>query len=285
MAELFLSYTREDKPAAEAIALQLQRLGVDVWWDHDLFGGEDFRSRILEIIKRSSSTIVIWSRRSVNSQWVVGEASAAKEMGKLLPVNLDRSDPPLDFRGSHTIDLSEWVPGDNLPEVFLRDLSQKLGREVVYEGVQNRAGTLARATRKITNLWFLDLESVVFLLTAHAMASMLLTLTFLKSTGDALWRPSVADGVSGAPETIFFVGFSFVIGGMLALLILRPVLQHSRVAAAAALIGYGALQSVLALFLTDFLMRQMKDNILLIVGPATLAMLLLMTLGDRAARG
>jgi hypothetical protein len=89
MADVFLSYNQTDRPIAQAIAAELQRLGVDVWWDHDLLGGDDFRARIAEVLTRSIVTTVIWSRRSIDSQWVVGEASAARERKTLVPITLD----------------------------------------------------------------------------------------------------------------------------------------------------------------------------------------------------
>jgi hypothetical protein len=58
MADVFLSYNQTDRPIAQAIAAELQRLGVDVWWDHDLLGGDDFRARIAEVLTRSIVTLL-----------------------------------------------------------------------------------------------------------------------------------------------------------------------------------------------------------------------------------
>jgi hypothetical protein len=94
MTDVFLSYSRADRPVAEAIARELQRLGVDVWWDHDLLGGGDYRRRISDILTRVAAAIVIWSRRSVESQWVISEAAAARERRVLVPVTIDGQEPP-----------------------------------------------------------------------------------------------------------------------------------------------------------------------------------------------
>jgi hypothetical protein len=53
MADVFISYCRPDRPVAEAIARELQQLGVDVWWDHDLLGGDDCRRRISDLLSRT----------------------------------------------------------------------------------------------------------------------------------------------------------------------------------------------------------------------------------------
>lgn len=79
MPDVFLSYSRRDRTAAQAIAVELEQLNVDVWWDHDLLGGDDYRAKIVELLARCPIAVVIWSRRSVESQWVIGEASAARE--------------------------------------------------------------------------------------------------------------------------------------------------------------------------------------------------------------
>src|SRR5215471_16672403 len=110
MTEVFLSYNKADRPVAEAIARELHGLGVNVWWDHELLGGEDYRNRMSDILGRVRVAIVIWSRRSVESQWVINEAAAAREMKVLVPVTIDGHQPPIDFRALHTTDLAAWTP-------------------------------------------------------------------------------------------------------------------------------------------------------------------------------
>ncbi len=113
MPDAFISYSRPDQAIAEAIAVELRRLGLDVWWDRNLGGGEDYRQKTTAIIAQVKATIVVWSRRSVESEWVIGEASASRTRKILIPVNIERVDPPLDFRSLNTIDMTEWAPGDH----------------------------------------------------------------------------------------------------------------------------------------------------------------------------
>ena len=56
--------------------MELGKLGVDVWWDHEVLGGDDYRDRISEVLTRAAAAIVVWSRRSVQSHWVISEAAA-----------------------------------------------------------------------------------------------------------------------------------------------------------------------------------------------------------------
>src|SRR5262245_28944555 len=132
VVDLFVSYTHEDRPAAAGIAEQLVSLGVEVWWDHELLGGGDYRSRIAEILGRTPAAIVIWSRRSIQSHWVLNEAAAASERRCLIPVSIDGEKPPIDFRSLHTIDLSQWLPGEPLPTELVRAVGGRLRRELDY---------------------------------------------------------------------------------------------------------------------------------------------------------
>lgn len=280
MAEVFLSYSREDRPAAEAIAIQLKRLGVDVWWDHELLGGEDFRQRILEIVTRAPVTLVIWSRRSVESQWVIGEASAAREKGSLIPLNIDGANPPLDFRPLHTIDLTSWVPGDNLPETLLDGLGQQLDRHLDY-GIETPQQTIVgRTARQVTHAWYLDFESILFFLMAQGFACFLLNLSF----ANVILSDSPGTAFSGDPKDWLIYGYVALIGLVVAPLVMRPILENRRLLQAVPLYLMGAFLSLPGYVFAARFIAQMKDDVLLLVGPTTIMMLLVSALGHRAMR-
>src|SRR5262249_5002443 len=176
MTDVFLSYSRADRPVAEAIARELHGLGIDVWWDHDVLGGKDYRLGISDILNRVRIAIVIWSRRSVESQWVISEAAAAREKKALVPVTLDGHEPPIDFRALHTTDLTAWVPGDQLPGTLLKTLADRLGRELSYAGAAQRSGAMARLARQATQAWYLDFESLLFYFMGQGFACFLVNL-------------------------------------------------------------------------------------------------------------
>ena len=108
MASVFLSYSREDAAKAEALAAALERLGHAVWWDRRLQGGSRFSQEIDRALKRSDAVLVLWSRSSVESAWVQDEAAEGRDSGRLVPVAIDESKPPLGFRQYQAIDLSGW---------------------------------------------------------------------------------------------------------------------------------------------------------------------------------
>ena len=108
MASVFLSYDREDAGRARHFARALEQAGHEVWWDLHVRGGAQFSKVIEEALKAADAVVVLWSRHSVESAWVRDEAAAGRDSGRLIPVSLDDTEPPLGFRQFQTIDLSRW---------------------------------------------------------------------------------------------------------------------------------------------------------------------------------
>jgi tetratricopeptide (TPR) repeat protein len=119
---VFISYAREDREAAQALAGALADDGHRVWWDRDLGGGDDFSVEIERQLTAARVAIVLWSAASVQSGFVRDESSRARDAGKLLPVRIEDVALPLGFGTLHTLDLIGW-DGDADDEacVVLRD--------------------------------------------------------------------------------------------------------------------------------------------------------------------
>ena len=60
--------------------------------------------------------IVVWTRDSVQSEWVLNEASDARKRDRLVPVLLDPVTPPLEFRHLQVADLSNWQGDSDAPQ-------------------------------------------------------------------------------------------------------------------------------------------------------------------------
>ncbi len=109
MADVFLSYAREDRASAQALAEALALEGWSVWWDHRIIVGEAFDQAIERELHAAKSVVVLWSDHSVASEWVKNEAAAAAERGVLVPVLITNIRPPLEFRRRQTADLTDWA--------------------------------------------------------------------------------------------------------------------------------------------------------------------------------
>jgi formylglycine-generating enzyme required for sulfatase activity len=109
MADIFISYTRKDLVQAKHLSDALAAEGWSVWWDIRLRAGQRFDDVIEQRIKDARCVIVLWSERSVKSQWVLDEAIYALELNKLLiPAGIEEVDLPLRFRSRHTLSLQNW---------------------------------------------------------------------------------------------------------------------------------------------------------------------------------
>lgn len=112
MSDIFISYAREDHPSARRLAEALEVLGWTVWWDHSLMPGESFRKTIEGRLKEAKAVIVLWSEHSVDSSFVLDEASRALRRNVLAPIVVDGLDAhsfPLGFGDLHAEDLSGWT--------------------------------------------------------------------------------------------------------------------------------------------------------------------------------
>lgn len=117
MAKLFLSYSRKDSAKAQRLCEWLEREGHGVWRDEDdIGGGASFSAEIEKALIDCDAVIVLWSESSVQSAWVRDEAGFGRDAGKLVPLTLDGTGPPLGFRQYQSIDLSKWK-GHGVPPV------------------------------------------------------------------------------------------------------------------------------------------------------------------------
>ena len=106
--DIFISYCRQDRPAARLYAEALVEEGFDVWWDAVMHSGETFDEVIERNLRASKAVVVLWSPRSVASRWVRAEATQADRANKLVPVKIDACELPIIFELTHTADLPDW---------------------------------------------------------------------------------------------------------------------------------------------------------------------------------
>jgi formylglycine-generating enzyme required for sulfatase activity len=121
MADVFISYAREDRLLAQRLAHALEAGGRTVWWDREILPGKDFAELIAAELAQAKAVVVIWSPTSVKSGWVRDEAREGAERAVLVPVTSGVSEPPLGFRSLHAVDLTGWDGGEHagLDEVRL----------------------------------------------------------------------------------------------------------------------------------------------------------------------
>ena len=78
MADIFLSYAREDITIAERIEAALRERGWTVFRDRQLHGGLRFDQVISDELRSARCVVVLWSEASIASEWVIAEADDAQ---------------------------------------------------------------------------------------------------------------------------------------------------------------------------------------------------------------
>jgi hypothetical protein len=159
MADVFISYKSERRPAISHLARVIENHGYSVWFDYALMPGGSFSAQIERELRAARAVIVVWcsmSTRSVEGKtnWVVEEADLAKDLDKYLPVWIEPVDLPLGFRMDEVIDIADWNgdPRSHDIDRLIEKLSLKIQRDpdVNYKALVAQSADVRRTG--LTNL-------------------------------------------------------------------------------------------------------------------------------------
>ncbi len=106
MADVFVSYSSQDRERVIPLVEAIEQRGWSVWWDRKIDAGTTFDREIETAIDEAKCIVVVWSTNSVASDWVRSEAHEGLTRGILAPVSIDAVRPPLAFRLTQTVDLT-----------------------------------------------------------------------------------------------------------------------------------------------------------------------------------
>ena len=195
MTDIFVSYAREDRSRVEPLVRTLEARGYSVWWDRELVPGSSFEKVIDEAISAAQCVMVVWTRRSVDSEWVQAEAGDGLERGILVPVMMDAVRVPISFRRKHAAQLLEWPRRhDELElEFLLRGVAQCIAREptpVTDAPSSHMSGPVPRGSGPRSKL--ITAVSVALLIATAFLLYQLLPATALTS-GSGVAGSGVAD--------------------------------------------------------------------------------------------
>lgn len=108
MADVFVSYKREDAARVRRLVAALREAGLDAWWDEDIAPSAPWEATIEKALRDAKAVIVCWSPDAVASENVRSEARVAREDGRLIQVFMKPCSPPLFFGERQGVDLSSW---------------------------------------------------------------------------------------------------------------------------------------------------------------------------------
>lgn len=142
MADVFISYKREDRPRVEALLELLIDLEVTVWFDAGIEIGAAWEQRILEEAEVASAMVVCWSFAAAASPWVRREAEIGLRRGVLAPVMVQWCAPVPPFDTIQAADLTNWEGAPHHPELqrVLVRIEQLTGKRDLARNARRRGG-------------------------------------------------------------------------------------------------------------------------------------------------
>ena len=137
MPDIFLSYSRTDLAIAGQLAAALIAAGHSVWWDQALKAGEVYDRVTETALREARAVVVLWSKASVQSDWVRSEATVALQRGALVPVMIEDCQRPVMFELRQSADLIGWKGNRRDPRLaaLLADVARQLGAPAVAAAV------------------------------------------------------------------------------------------------------------------------------------------------------
>lgn len=125
MADIFISYKREDQHIAKDLANKLTDEGFSVWWDRNIPAGRAYDEVIEEELTKSKCVIVLWTLNSIASLNVKEEAMEGLKRNILIPVVIGNVKLPYGFKMIQTL---PWNNDNEINAEELRELSHQVNR-------------------------------------------------------------------------------------------------------------------------------------------------------------
>jgi hypothetical protein len=227
MSDIFISYKREEQATSRKLADALESQGWIVWWDPRLRVGEIFDDVIEKALDEAKCVIVMWSRLSVQSEYVKAEATYALEHKKLVPVKIENVDLPFRFRRLHTLSLLGWDGSKDASEFrrLVEDIAPIVGppaterqkgqpADIPDEATPALAPEQVTIREKSAAEILSNLKGITLSSQFHETVAQL----YLgRWTGEPGWQATVYDLPGKRPTGLWYCGFQEVASGTLVL--------------------------------------------------------------------
>ena len=116
--------------------------GLDVWWDQEIEGGEDWREAIVEGLTASHALVILFSEDCNSSKQLKKELAIADTLDKeIIPVLIEETKP----KGHYLYELAarNWLQITPDPESKVGDLAKRLAREMSVEPLSEQSAATA----------------------------------------------------------------------------------------------------------------------------------------------
>jgi TIR domain len=210
MADIIFIYADTDGARVREICAALGKAGLVCDPDRTVPAGETYSSYMAARLAAAKAVVMCWSAAALAEERLSDEAAAARDAGKLAPVTLDGTLPPLGFGQIQTASLKGW-PSEGA-RAALDTLAAALRR--MRDGVED-AGVLRGRGLRARFVWSWKFWGLA-LLTAGAIGA----LYFLSPEGGAQIGESVASRIVALS--------AYVVATFLFTVVARALLHASR---------------------------------------------------------
>jgi tetratricopeptide (TPR) repeat protein len=112
----YVSYSRLDRDRVGQLVSALESSGCSVWWDREVPSGQRWDEVLRQQLEQARYVLVVWTRNSVESEFVRDEATEALHRNILIPVLMDDVRIPLLFSRIQAALLVDWNGQTTHPE-------------------------------------------------------------------------------------------------------------------------------------------------------------------------
>ncbi len=141
MADVFVSYKRDDRSRVRPLVRALQERGFTVWWDSRIETGENWIACIKRALDGAACVVVVWTPQSVApdrnyvSEMIAVEANEGWQRGILLPVRMQNGPFAFPHNLRNAEDLTDWRGNTDDPGLarLARSISTHCGERELPE--------------------------------------------------------------------------------------------------------------------------------------------------------
>jgi len=224
MARVFVSYAHQDREIVQQIAEGLRALQHQVFFAGDaVTAGKPWREIIAGSLQEADAVIIIISKESVRSNWIMAEVGAAiaysRERGKssVIPVVIDDINPPAVLSEIQCIIVPERDV-TRITNLLARALDDLVGRQIAEEQEKEEVRSRVKATAAeyiSVSLNQLRSRERTYRRTALVWYS-LGYFALLGGIGFGIWRATIATSTSiNWPTLAHFAAISAITIGLL----------------------------------------------------------------------
>jgi formylglycine-generating enzyme required for sulfatase activity len=162
MADVFISYKRDERDAIEQVASRLRALGLTVWFDASLSAGETFNAEIDREARAAKAILVCWSPAARQSEWVNAEAMIGFEQKTLAACYVagpDNFSAPTPFNATHAEDLRAWLAAPSETHAGWKSVLRRIGKLCGREDIEGYGALDVQAPASVLRAWLAQHEA------------------------------------------------------------------------------------------------------------------------------